>query len=187
MKSIITVLFVAAAVALLFWVARPGWDKILALRTERTDVKAALASLNDLQKVKTDLLATYDSIPKDKLDRLNELLPSEKKISDILVNFENLANERGMQITKIEFLKSPTGVVPKTSVGAKPSPAPEVSYKFSVTGSYESMKSLLLALEKTLRIVDVKTMKFGEAKKSEEFPEFNIEAKSYYQPQEEQI
>ena len=87
LKTAITGIFIVAAGALIFWVARPIWDDILKARAEQIDVRAALASLRDLQKIRDELLATYDSIPKDKLDRLNEMLPGGK---DIVIEVESL-------------------------------------------------------------------------------------------------
>ena len=184
MKSIMTALFVAAAGALLFWVARPMWDEVLKIRAEQTDVEAALSSLRDLSKLRDELLATYDSIPKDKLDRLNELLPSVKDTSAMLVNFEKMTQERGMLIKKIEFSRDEGGAVPRTSIARRTGPAPEVSYAFSVTGSYEALRSLLSGLEKNLRIVDVDAINFTAGDKDPRLWEFAITAKSYYQPQE---
>lgn len=159
------------------------WDDILKLRAEQTDVRAALASLKDLQKLRDELLATYDAIPKDKLDRLSELLPQDKKISDILVNLEKMTQERGMQMKKIEFAKENSGsAASRTAIAGKASVAPEVSYAFSVVGSYEAMRSLLTALEKNLRIVDVGAINFTSGAKDSKLWEFAVSAKSYYKP-----
>lgn len=185
MKSIMTALFVAAAGALLFWGARPMWDEIIKIRTEQADVESALSSLRDLQKLRDELLATYDSIPKDKLDRLNELLPSKKDISAMLVNFEKMTQERGMLMKKIEFSRDEGGVQPRTSIARRTSAAPEVSYAISVVGSYESLRSLLSALEKNLRIVDVDALNFAAGEKDPKLWEFAITAKSYYQPEQQ--
>lgn len=182
MKTAMTGLFIAAAGALIFWAARPIWDDILKLRAEQTDVRAALASLRDLQKLRDELLATYDAIPKNKLDRLNELLPSDKKISDILVNLEKMTQERGMQMKKVEFSKDSGGAASRGAISKKSSSAPEVSYAFSVVGSYEALRSLLAALEKNLRIVDVGVINFTSGAKDSNLWEFAITAKSYYQP-----
>lgn len=180
-----TALFVGAAGALLFWVARPMWDEVLLIRAEQRDVEAALSSLRDLQKLRDELLATYDSIPKEKLDRLNELMPSEKGISALLVDFEKMTEERGMKMVKIDFSKDDGGIVPRTTIARRTSPAPEVSYNINVTGSYESLRSLLSALEKKLRIVDVSALGFAAGEKDPKLWSFRINAKSYYQPRSE--
>ena len=177
-----TLLFLAAASALLFWVARPIWDEVLKFRAEQKDVAGALASLRDLQKLRDELLSTYDSIPKDKLRRLNELLPPKKDTSALLINFERMTEERGMKMKKIEFLRDDSGAVPRTSIERRTGPAPAISYVLSVIGSYESLRSLLLALEKSLRIIDVTTLDFSSGDKDPRLLEFAITAKSYYQP-----
>jgi Tfp pilus assembly protein PilO len=184
MKTIITGILIAAGGALLFWVARPMWDGVLKLRVEQTEVRAALASLRDLEKLRDELLATYDSIPRDKLNRLNEILPTEKDISGILVNFEKMTQERGMLMKKIEFLKEGKSVTPRTTIGQSAGPASEISYSLSVVGSYEALRSLLLALEQNLRIVDVSTIGFSSGSGESALWDFAISAKSYYQPRE---
>ena len=100
MKTIITIVLSAAALALVFWVARPVWSDIQNLRAEQAVVSDALAHLTDLQGLRDELLKTYNSIPKSKLDRLNDFLPEKPDSGNILVMLEKLTRDRGIRLRR---------------------------------------------------------------------------------------
>ena len=180
MKTIITIVLSAAALALVFWVARPVWSDIQNLRAEQAAVSDALARLTDLQGLRDELLKTYNSIPKSKLDRLNDFLPEKPDSGNILVMLEKLTRDRGIRLRRAEFAKdlgqqqSSPGVIKRNEA-----PYSQIVYNFTVSASYESFRSFLAALEKNLRIVDVTDITFTGG--SSNLFEFTLKAKSYYQ------
>lgn len=185
MKTAVTFLFLVAGVALLLWIARPYWDEVNILRAEKAQLSDQLARLHDLETLRDELINTYNSIPKDKLERLNAMLPPQAEVGNLLVTLERLAAERGIKLRNINFTlerdRSQTAASTElTSQELKASPLKKVSYTFSISGSYESFRTYLAALEKTLRLVDVGEISFGSAGLANVY-DINIRAKSYYQ------
>lgn len=183
MKTIFTIILLLAAIALIIWVARPTWGDAQALRTEQKNVNNALATLKDLQKLRDDLLATYDSLPKDKVDRLEELLPKKPELGSLLVNLEKLTKDRGILLRRIEFSKessSQSQVRMRTPQKNSTERAQTLSYSFTISANYEVFRSFLAALEKNLRIIDVSDIAFSAGNKTGAL-EISLKAKSYYQ------
>lgn len=183
MKTIFTVILLAASVAIVIWAARPLWDEVRSLQAERSAVEDALARLQDLQNLRDELLKTYNAIPRSKLERLGELLPSKPDSGNILVTLEKLTRDRGMRLRRVEFAKEEQGVAAAQAAGRivrkEETKANTVFYTFTISASYEAFRSFLAALEKNLRVVDVTDISFAGG--SANLFEFTLKAKSYYQ------
>lgn len=179
MRGLSTIILIAAAASLLIWIARPIWDEVQKLRAESQDVASALASLSELQKLRDELLATYDAIPKSKLERLREFLPEKSETGALLVTLENLAASGGSRLRQVNFSQT-QGRTPLRGAAALKQDeelVESVSYAFNIAASYEVFRAMLLAMEKNLRIVDISDINFsgvGDA------TDFSLTAKSYY-------
>jgi len=92
--------------------------------------------------------------------------------------------ERGVRLRKIEFesadgsSKNPN-VQSQTITQKDQSPVNTIGYSFTFSGSYEVFKSILAALEKSLRLADITDIAFLSGDNNSF--EFTIRAKSYYQ------
>src|SRR3990167_2803254 len=106
MKALIAILFAAAAVVLVFMVARPLWDEILMLRAESAVISDNLARLKEVEGLRDDLITTRNSISKSDLARLEKLLPPKSNTEDLLASFEDLTRARGIALKNINFSES---------------------------------------------------------------------------------
>ena len=165
---------------LVFFAARPVWSEIASLRAERAAVEDALARLKDLQGLRDDLLKTYNAIPRSKIDRLYDFLPPKPDSGNILVMLEKLTRDRNIRLRRIEFIKEANLSAGAGRIIIKEAPKfNTISYNFTVAASYESFRSLLSAMEKNLRIIDVTDISFAGG--ASNLFEFTLKAKSYYQ------
>lgn len=185
MRTIITIIVFLAAVALIIWVARPMWDEILVLRAEQAATADVLGRLNEIQSLREGIMATYNSIPGSKLERLSNFLPQKPDSGSILVMLESLARDRGIRLRRVEFAKTepqpqtPSGQAAARIVRQEETKFNTVSYTFTVSASYEAFRSFIAALEKSLRVVDVTDIAFSGGPSN--LLEFTLKAKSYYQ------
>ena len=180
MKTILTIILLLASVGLVFFAARPVWSEIASLRAERAAVEDALARLKDLQGLRDDLLKTYNAIPRSKIDRLYDFLPPKPDSGNILVMLEKLTRDRNIRLRRIEFIKEAHLSAGAGRIIIKEAPKfNTISYNFTVAASYESFRSLLSAMEKNLRIIDVTDISFAGG--ASNLFEFTLKAKSYYQ------
>ncbi|OGF61944.1 hypothetical protein A2926_00490 [Candidatus Giovannonibacteria bacterium RIFCSPLOWO2_01_FULL_44_40] len=185
MRTVLTIIILSAAAALIIWVARPIWDEVLVLKAEQAATADVLGRLNEIQSLRDEIMATYNSIPGSKLDRLNNFLPQKPDSGSVLVMLENLTRDRGMRLRRVEFAK--TEPQPQTTPGqtAAKIVRPEetkfsaISYAFTVSASYEAFRSFVAALEKSLRVVDVTDISFSGGQSN--LFEFTLKARSYYQ------
>ncbi len=183
MKTVTTIILLLASVGLIFFMAKPVWSDTVSLRAEQAAVSDALARLKDLQSLRDDLLKTYNSIPRSKIDRLFDLLPAKPDSGNILVMLEKLTRDRNIRLRRVEFIKDTNSAAQSAGAGKiinKDVPKYNTMlYSFTVAASYEGFRSLLSAMEKNLRIIDVTDISFVGG--ASNLFEFTLKAKSYYQ------
>lgn len=169
MKTLLTLILTAAGFALIFMVARPLYDDINSSRVEQIAVEDTLARLTELQKLRDDLLNVYNSIPRDRIQRLSEMLPSDPEIGTLLVTMEKLTGDQKLALSGINF---------STGGGADALGVTPILYSFSVSTSYSDFKTFLGSIEKNLRLIDLSTISFSAPGKQP--ANFSLQAKSYY-------
>ncbi len=179
MKSILTLILTLAGFVLIFFVARPFWIETASLRKENMTISNTLNQLKELQGIRDDLLNTYNSIPRDKVDRLNEFLPEKSDSGHLLVTLERLTNNQGIRLRKVQFEENQDSNPSPVIVAKNASPVNSLNYSFTFSASYESFKSFLAVLEKNLRLIDVTDISFSAGNAN--LFEFTLKAKSYYQ------
>ena len=185
-RTLLTIILILASVALIFWVDRPLWAELGGVRSEAKNVSEALGALKDLETLRENILQTYDSIPPSKLSRLAELLPAKSDVGSMLINLEKLTKDRGLRLRRVDFAKEETTLAQAAqaqagralAIGKEEKGFAPITYTFTVSATYENFRSLLSALEKNLRIIDVSDIAFTGG---DGLLEFTIKAKSYSQ------
>ena len=180
MRGLIAILFFAVAVAILALGARPLWENIVQVKTERDAFNSAILRINELRRVRDSLIQTYNSISQTDIRRVKKILPDTVSSGVFLVELSNLASENGLLLKSTDVS---TAVRPGAPIirGVNQRYG-EVGLKFVVSGPYERFGAFLRQLEKSLRIVDVTALSFSGSGQPGVSIDFSVEAKSYQQP-----
>ena len=176
MKSIIAILIFFLGIALIFWAAKPLWDKIAVLRVERNGIAGTLSELRSLESARDNLLATYNSISKSDLEKLDQILPQNTDTGGVLVAMEKITQDRGVRLRRAEFKTGQDNNL--KVVQASNSMFNTLDLSVVVSSSYDSFKSLLNAIEKSSRVIDVSNISFSVGQTN--LYEFIVQADAYY-------
>ena len=166
MRLIISVILLVAALAVLFFWGRTLWEDIQGLRTEVKAYESVLSRLNQLKKTRDDLLASYKSIPASDLKKIKNFLPETPNAGPFVTQMANMANQNGLLLKNI-------------NIGITGEKSADFSTSISVSGSYRNFIKFLSEIEKSLRLIDVVKLSFSSSR--EDFYDFSLEAKSYFQ------
>ena len=135
--------------------------------------------------VKIDQLKqVYDS-RKEAIKKASYLLPIEKDIPGLIVQFEALASENGLILESINFIEKTKKRA--STGGGEAAVMPGQIYKtlnvsVELYGSYASFRSFLEAIEYNVRIMDISSINFSSEKSEESSAfNFNVELEVYYQ------
>lgn len=159
---------------------QPEYDNVILLRGT---LAAKSALLDEQQKSTTqakNLIAQYQSVAKAS-ESLSLALPNGEAVSSLMLQLNALSqlNGVGMQSVGISYLPikpSLTKLSFATGLGT-------LQIDLRLSGSYGAFKQFLQALEKNIRIMNVKSFGIQSAGKPEQdIFIFNLVVDAYYQP-----
>lgn len=181
--SIIIIAFLWAGIFFLFInYLRPLWLEIDKQKLEITKKNEEIKLLGKYRSKVEDLIRFYDTA-RDKIEQLNNILPDKSQPAQILAILSYVSRINNITLGSLDFNFQEgenLGIV-------------EVNFNLS-GGNYEDFKKWLTAIEKELRIMDIKEItlktKFlgpiqrGRIIKREESMMFDYQIKlyAYYQP-----
>lgn len=183
-KKFILPLAVLISFSLIIWLVRPVYYQVKALKGEFKTKTGTLfireKVTGDLEKIKE----TFEDL-EEELNKVTYALPSEPETAELLIQLEALANENGLLLKAISFQEVSEEI--SEEVTDKPAKVSDeipksVLVNLQLTGTYEAFKNFLEALEKSLRIMDVLSIRFEPL--SEELSNlysFTLEIKAYWQ------
>ncbi|MEK9174611.1 MAG: type 4a pilus biogenesis protein PilO [Patescibacteria group bacterium] len=166
-NKLVTNTLVAVILFLAFWlVARPVWNGVFELRQEvalkKTSIdleRQVIAKLNSINNVLAE--------QKSNVERLEQAIPDSELKPELISIMENLASQNGLSLiaVNVEGVKDESGartnrgreVTPKDTIG-------RLKVDINASGNYSSFKSWLMAVEKSLRIIDLNKITFSVAK-----------------------
>ena len=180
-QVIIAIIFIGAAGAMFFGWSMPITENIKNLKKDIEDLDGVLGRFYDLRKSKNELTQIYNSISARDYNRVSKIVPLAADEGDLVVEFENLTDESGLLLKKINVQYAAGGE--KKAIISKEKPPYEIaSVSLAMDGSYNSLKSFLAKLENSLRVIDIKSLSFNAG--DVDSYEFNISAQAYFQASE---
>lgn len=184
MKNLIIIVLLIAFIAILFLLDWPTYNQNALLRGRVKMFKQALEEKKELVVKVNQLKEIYES-HKDELKKVYYVLPFEKDIPNLIVQFEALASENGLILEEIEFAQIKTEAK-SSKKGEGTEEKKEKDYKelgvsLGLNGTYESFKGFLEALELNVRLMDIKSIKFSFQKEETSIFSFSVDLEVYYQ------
>ena len=165
---------------LFFSYVNPRYQEIKGLQAQVAAYDNALNNAKQLEEAKSQLLATYNEIPQDSIEKLNKLLPDNVDNIRLILEIESIGAKYGMGIKDVQFNADAT----KKNQTASPIEASTdqtqlenkdygiFDMSFSSDGTYPNFVLFMKDLEKSLRIVDVKGVDFSSSDSSSAAPSF---------------
>lgn len=181
MRLLIPTIFILIALALFFVYIDPAYSDVQELRAQEAEFDAALERSRELISVRDALLATYNEIPEEQLERLRKLLPDHVDNIRLILDIDNIASRYGMTVNNLAFAgeeQSPGQAPQDGALGPQTNEIGSATFSFSVSATYEVMKQFLNDLENSLRIVDVVALSFSSGDGG--LSTYNITLRTYW-------
>ncbi len=122
------------------------------------------------------------TLMENSLPLVDDALPAEPSLSQIVYQLEILVQQEGLTITSLAF--EPVTLVgePKEQRVAKKVPGPStLSFSFSLTGNFENLTRLVSSLEQLRRIVTIDSLTFTQRTSEEgQVMSLNLSGKVYF-------
>ena len=179
-KNIIVLISILIFVAILLLLDLPAYNKVVFFRSEIKNYQNFLKEKEELLVKVNQLKQSYES-RKDEIDKAYYVLPLEKDIPNLIVQFEALVSENGLVLESINFKEAAAKTTATGEKIVKGYKTLDVSLKAG--GSYQSFVAFLQALEFNIRLMDIKSIDFSAAQTGDESSlfTFDISLEVYYQ------
>lgn len=172
-------IFILSSAGLFFGYIGGAYDKIDILEQDAGRLDQALTRAKELTELRNAIIARYNTLSAEQLSRLEKLLPDNVDNIRLIIDVDSIAKARGVKISDFGFAgDSQSGSAAGTASsqqagGAEPVrgvegdsaarglpalPYDAISLTFSAEGSYEDFLAFLGDLEKSLRIVNIKSI-----------------------------
>lgn len=178
LKILISLFLLAGAGVIFFTESKNYFPEIKNLRKQ---VSSYNETINTAKKVRNSIdktLGEYNGISQDNVDRINKMVPSSADSMKLVVQIDEMMRKSGLSLASIDSKDT----VDKNSASAAPKnggrTAEPLFLSIKARGSYESFHSFIEKLEKSLRLVDVDSVKISPV--GQDDYSFSVEAVSYW-------
>jgi len=175
MRWLLPLILVASAVAGFVLITQPIYDEATALQIEADKYNEALANAKILQEERDRLVTKLNNFNPIDLERLEKIVPESVDNIKLILEIQKVAQERGILVKNVKFqpeqfseVDPDATTVARTNQSGnvrRPGAVQNLDYdiydlEFSIEGRYGAFVEFMKLMEKSLRVVDVRTISF---------------------------
>lgn len=147
------------SLAIFFVYVSPAWNgPIAATKAAIAADNQALAAAADFTKRENELAKERSDIPPAYLTALDTLLPASVDNVGLILDLTSLASRSGLTLSNIDVASQNAQSGGQNSSQTALSPVGQVDLTLSALGAYTSMKRFLEGIERSERLLDVRTL-----------------------------
>lgn len=152
-----------------------------AIKEIRGQISIYNKTIDTIRSVKSSvdkLLGEYNSISQENINKVNKMIPSGSESMNLIVQIENMMKGSGLSLKSIDAKESAKEYSVKTEEDGEKTVS-QLSLSIKAQGSYGAFYSFLGEAERSLRLLDIGSVKIN-AVADKEIYDFSIEAISYW-------
>lgn len=161
MKGIFPIISIIVAGALFFWYVDPTYKEVQSLRAEEATLSATLSRALELQQTRDQLLSRYNTFTPTDLARIEKMLPDHVDNVRLVLDMDGIASVYGMRVRNVAIDNPQKNQKALTAMGPDESSYESVVLSFTVTGQYDTFRTFMADLERSLRLVDIEGISFS--------------------------
>jgi Tfp pilus assembly protein PilO len=163
----------------LYFFAMPQYEALGPLNVEKQRYEDTLEQVRNIEQKKSELLAEYNQITKEEISNINSMIPTSENFVKLVTDIDATAQKSGIRITK---------ATAKPGLQAEPANLEETLAKnpynssivsLTFTAPYQTFKVFMGELEKSLRIIDTRTLKIVIPEISGTYT-YNLDLETYW-------
>jgi Tfp pilus assembly protein PilO len=161
MKNSTALILVLVSVGLFYTFIGPQYTKAKDLMTQSAEFKNVLENVSSITDKKNDLLVKYQAMPQSDILRVNKILPSNVDTVQLATDFDSIASKYGISIKNIKTAENKIDNTATIMQDATEKPYNAVKVSFAFTSTYDNFRKFMQDIEKSLRIIDIKSLSFN--------------------------
>jgi hypothetical protein len=190
-KFVFTLLLILGVVLVSVFYFVPEWERFQSIRAQISTLEAVSVEFDELLRQRDSLFDIVSRFSPADRERIEQTIPKGPEAGALLVLLERLANQDGVLLKNIN-VSTPSVVqsTPPPSDQPRPQGTPrpggagegkikELPFDVNIAAPYQSLKTFLGDLERSVRIIDVLSISFNAAGLLPVY-DVSIRAKAYY-------
>lgn len=160
MKNTTAIALLILSVGLFYTLTSPYYEKVKVLRASAQDYQNVLNNISRIRETRDQLLVNYEKIPKAELERLGKVLPDYVDTVRMAQELDSIASRYGIALKNVRI---DTSAVEAASLPVLPEyakPYDKAALSFAFIADYANFRRFIEDLEKSLRVMDVKSLVF---------------------------
>ncbi len=200
MKSIISIILIAASIAFFMFFTKKEWDKLKVNRIEVEKLSIAQDNANKLKSRIEDLEKVKNSITWEDQEKMKRMLPNNVENVKLIIDFDNMLQALVEENKTVDLYKNSPTDTGKISIenpritqgnnfvdgGFDASQVGVADFSFTVSLTYNDFLDFIKRIENSTRIFDIESISFSapsnvNAKNPDNIVyTFNIALKTYW-------
>lgn len=178
MKNSTAFVLLMVSVGVFYTFISPNYEKVQSLREQSQKYKDTLSSIEELNNKRDDLQVKYENTPQAEIVKLEKVLPGNVDTVNLAMNFDAIASNYGISIKSIRTVEDGNETGADIIQDSDSASYGAVSVSFSFVATYEDFRNFIADIEKSLRIIDIKSVTFNPSESG--LYEFNVSVDTYW-------
>lgn len=158
--------------------AYPSFNEISSLMAEKDKYESSLSTVAEIENKKNELLTKFNQISEADRKNIDTVLPNSLDFVRLISQIDAVAARHGISIDRLSSKELDSSVGESIAEAEPPKPYRSSLVGFSFTASYDKFNSFMDDMEKSLRILDVRSVKIGVKDKGEY--SYSVEFEAYW-------
>ncbi len=160
MKNNTAIILLLLSVGLFYTFTNGQYQNVKTLQTLANEYRNVLKNVSAIVSLRDNLLVTYVAIPKMEIERMNKVLPDNIDTVRLALDLDSMASRYGISIKSIQTVIGPSTSSSLIVLPENANKYDTASVTFSFVSNYDNFKLFLADIEKSLRIMDIKSVSF---------------------------
>lgn len=145
-KNLFGAILLGIAGFLMFYFTLPSYDQTKQIGSAVKERKALFESRSKIMDNIVKLKTSYDA-NKSQIDKISIIIPSQKRIPELVSSFENMAGSTGLALTTLNISDNSNTETDKE--------VKTLTISAKLVGTYDSYRNFLATVETNQRLIDV--------------------------------
>lgn len=157
-----SILLIIVAIALFYFFTSSQYAEVKTLQASADEYKAVLENVSRIAETRDQLLKSYEALPKVAIDQLDKALPDYVDTVGLAVDLDNIASRYGISVRNIRVQNGADNARVINSPGINSTGGlNKANVTFSFISDYANFLKFVADIERSLRIMDVKSVSFN--------------------------
>lgn len=160
MKNNTAIILILLSIGLFYTFISDQYEDVKKLNTLANGYQDVLKNVSAIIELRDNLIVNYEAFPKEEIDRINKILPDNIDTVRLALDLDGIASRHGISIKSIQTMANSDKGLNRIALPENEESYGKVTISLGFISNYDNFTNFLDDIEKSLRIMDVKSISF---------------------------